>query len=356
MYYPTESRITALTTIRRERLLPAPGQVLVGPGEMVGPTDAVARCQLPGEVRVLDVSRALGVERERVAKYMRKAVDDTVKAGDVLAAPGGPLGRLKRSFRSPLEGQIVEIRGGLVLVESPATNFELRAHIKGQVTNVMPNRGVVISASGMLIQGMWGNGGEAEGVLKIVVDSPVKPLRSRSIDVSCHGTVVVGGRILDGQVLEQALEARVRGVIAGSVGAELCPFLKFLPFPVLITEGFGSLPMSQQVFDLLQANAGREAMLSADTQTRRGAKRPEVLIPLRADEEVPREEANMNPLKIGDQVRALRAPYLGVMGIVAELPSMSETVESGAQLPVAVVVLEDEKQVLIPLANLELIH
>lgn len=356
MYYPTESRITALTTIRRERLLPAPGQVLVGPGEMVGPTDAVARCQLPGEVRVLDVSRALGVERERVAKYMRKAVDDTVKAGDVLAAPGGPLGRLKRSFRSPLEGQIVEIRGGLVLVESPATNFELRAHIKGQVTNVMPNRGVVISASGMLIQGMWGNGGEAEGVLKIVVDSPVKPLRSRSIDVSCHGTVVVGGRILDGQVLEQALEARVRGVIAGSVSAELCPFLKLLPFPVLITEGFGSLPMSQQVFDLLQANAGREAMLSADTQTRRGAKRPEVLIPLRADEEVPREEANMNPLKIGDQVRALRAPYLGVMGIVAELPSMSETVESGAQLPVAVVVLEDEKQVLIPLANLELIH
>jgi hypothetical protein len=74
MYYPMESRITALTTIRRERLLPAPGQVLVNPGETVGPADAVARCQLPGEVRVLDVSRALGVERTRLAKYMRKAV------------------------------------------------------------------------------------------------------------------------------------------------------------------------------------------------------------------------------------------------------------------------------------------
>jgi hypothetical protein len=356
MYYPMESRITALTTIRRERLLPAPGQVLVNPGEMVGPTDAVARCQLPGEVRVLDVSRALGVERKRVAKYMRKAVGDTVQAGDVLATPGGPFGRLKKSCRSPLDGQVVEIRSGLVLLESPATNYELRAHIKGQVTNVMPNRGVVISASGTLIQGVWGNGGEAEGVLKVVVDSPVKPLRSRSIDVGCHGTVVVGGRILDEQVLEQAVEARVRGIITGSVSAGLCPLLQSLPFPVLITEGFGSLTMSQQVFDLLQSNAGRQAMLSADTQTRRGAKRPEVLIPLRADEEVPHEEASTNPLKIGDQVRALRAPHLGEMGIVAELPAMSETVESGAQLPVAVVVLEDETQVPIPLANLELIH
>ena len=356
MYYPMESRITALTTIRRERLLPAPGQVLVGPGEMVGPTDAVARCRLPGEVCVLDVSQALRVQREQVPKYMRKAVDDTVKAGDVLAAPGGPFGRLKKSCRSPLDGKIVEIRGGLALIESPATTFELRAHIKGQVTNVMPNRGVVISASGTLIQGLWGSGGEAEGVLKVVVDSPNKPLRSRSIDVGCHGTLVVGGRILDQQVLEQAVEARVRGIIAGSVSAELCPLLQSIPVPVLITEGFGSLSMSQQVFDLLQSNAGREAMLSADTQTRRGAKRPEVLIPLRADEEVPHEETSMNPLKIGDQVRALRAPYLGRMGIVAELPAMSETVGSGAQLLVAVVVLEDETQDLIPLANLELIH
>lgn len=356
MYYPMESRITALTTIRRERLLPAPGQVLVGPGEMVGSTDVVARCQLPGEVRVLDVSRALGIPRERAAKAVRKTVGDTVQVDDVLAARGGPLGRFKKSGRSPVNGQIVEIRGSLILIESAATPFELRAHIKGQVTNVMPNRGVVISASGALIQGVWGNGGEAEGVLKMVVDSPQKPLRARSIDVSCHGTVVVGGRILDENVLEQAVEARVRGIIVGGLDAGLRPLLQSLPFPILITEGFGPLPMSKQVFDLLHSNAGRDAMLSADTQTRWGAKRPEVLIPLRADEEMPHEDTSMSPLKIGAQVRVLRAPNFGAMGTIADLPTLPETVESGAQLPVAVVTLEDEKRALIPLANLELIH
>jgi hypothetical protein len=298
----------------------------------------------------------LGIRRERAAKYVRKEVGDTVQANDVLAAPRGPFSRLRKSCRSPIDGQIGEIRGNLILVESPATTFELRAHIMGRVTHVMPNRGVVISASGTLIQGVWGSGGEAGGVLKMLVDSPQKPLRSRAIDVSCHGTVVVGGWILDQGVVEQAVEAKVRGIIAGGVSSDLCSLLESLPFPVLITEGFGALPMSQQAFSLLNANAGREAMLSTDTQTRLGARRPEVLIPLRAEEEMPREESETRPLKAGDQVRALRAPHLGIVGAVVDLPALPQIVESGARLPVATVELEDEGQVQIPLANLELIH
>ncbi len=356
MYYPAESRITLLTTIRRERLLPAPGQVTVDIGEMVGPSDVVGRCKLPGEVHVVDVSQALAVPRERVGRYLRKTVGDTIQANDVLAAPGGLLGQLRKSCRSPVAGEIIEIRGNLILIESAAITFELEAHIKGQVTNVMPNRGVVISAAGALIQGVWGNGRESEGVLKMLVDSAQKPLRARSIDVSCHGTLVVGGRILDETVLDQALEAQVRGLIVGSVNADLRPLLKELPFPVLITEGFGTLPMSATVFSLLQTNMGREAMLSAEIETRWGAKRPEVLIPLRADEEMPRDEVRIRSLEVGDQVRALRAPYLGNIGTVTALPALPQTVESGARLTVAAVRLESEDQVLIPLANLELIY
>jgi hypothetical protein len=356
MYYPVASRITALTSIRRERLLPVPGQVLVGPGEMVGPADVVARCQLPGEVRVLDVCRTLGIPRTRVAKYMRKSVGDTVQVNDLLAAPRGPLGQIRKGCRSPVDGQVAEIRDGLILIESAATTLELRAHIRGEVANVMPNRGVVISMTGALIQAMWGSGGETEGVLKILVDSPQKPLRARAIDVSCHGTIVVGGRILDEDVLEQAIEARIRGIIVGGMDAGLCQNLATLPFPVLLTEGFGTLPMSQPVFTLLQSNVGREALLSADTRTRRDARRPEVLIPLRNGQPASEEGAGILPMKVGALVRALRAPYLGGVGTVLDLPTQPQRIESGARLPVAVVELQDGEQVSIPLANLELIH
>ena len=56
------------------------------------------------------------------------------------------------------------------------------------------------------------------------------------------------------------------------------------------------------------------------------------------------------------QVRLLRAPYLGAVGTVTDLPTLPRVVESGARLPVAEVELEDEGPVLVPLANLELIR
>jgi hypothetical protein len=356
MYYPVETRVTPLTTIRRERLLPARGQVLVQPGEFVGPADVVARCQLPGKIRVVDVSRALGVRRDQAAKYIRKAAGESVQSGEVLAAPGGLFGRLRRACRASVDGQIIAVRDTMILIEEAATTFELAAHLKGQVSNVMPNLGVVISTVGNLIQGVWGSGGEAEGVLKVLVDTPQKPLRAHAIDVSCHGTLVVGGRILDEKALEQAIEARVRGIIAGSVDADLCPLLESLPFPVLITEGFGSLPISQPIFDLLHANMGREAMLNADTQAPWGSRRPEIIIPLRAEENMPKEQAGPVPLQTGMQVRVLRDPHLGALGTVVDLPPLPQMVESGARLMIAKVDFGEEEPARVPLANLEAIR
>lgn len=352
MYYPVETRITPLTAIRRERLLPMRGQVLVRPGEVVGSADVVARCQLPGEILVVDISKGLRLRRERVGKYIRKSAGDTVQAGETLAAPWGLLGRLK-SCRAPVDGQVLAVRNGMMVIEAAPTTFELRAHVKGQVTNVMPDLGVVISTVGALLQGVWGSGGEADGVLKVLVDSPQKPLRARSIDVSCHGTLIVGGRILDEKAFEQAIEAKVRGVIAGSASADLRPTLEALPFPVVLTEGFGALPMSTPIFSLLHSNMGREAMLNADTQTRWDVKRPEVIIPLRSEEEPPLRDRNPVPLEEGMQVRVARAPYLGAIGTVTHLPPLPQTVESGARLLVAEVELEDQGPVLVPLANLE---
>ena len=356
MYYLTETRAAPAITIRRERLLPARGEVLAHPGDQVGPADVVARCQLPGSTEVVDVSQALGVRRERVARYISKNVGDTVQAGELLAGHGGLLGRLKPTCRAPVGGQVVAVRDGLVLIEATPGTFELRAHLKGQVTNVMPGLGVVISTTGVLIQGKWGSGGEAEGVLKVLVDSPGKPLRAQAIDVSCHGTILAGGSGLDDKALEQAVAAQVRGIIIGSINVDLRPVLKTLPFPVIITEGFGSYPMSQAIFSLLQSNAGREAMLQADTRVRWGARRPEIVIPIHAEEVMVPEDQGALDLRIGAQVRGQRAPYLGVIGTVTDLPASPLTVDSGIRLLVAEVAFEGSEPALIPITNLELIH
>lgn len=356
MYYPVETRITAKTSIRRERMLPTRGQVLVNLGETVGPADVVARCLLPGEIQIVNASQALRVPRERVAKYVVKSVGDPVQPDEVLAVPGGPLGRLRRACRSPVEGQILAVRDGFILIEAAPVTVELRAHLKGEVTNVMPNLGVVISTVGTLIQGVWGSGGEAEGVLKLLVDNPQKPVLPRVIDVSCHGTIVVGGWIMDERPLEQAAEAKVRGMIIGSANAGLRPVLQELPFPVILTEGFGTRPMSDRLFGLLESNKGREVMVGADTETRWNVKRPEIIIPVRSEGTLPPEPTKPQPLEVGQQVRVTRAPYLGAIGTVTHLAPHPKTVESGSRVPVAEIELEADESVLVPVANLELIR
>ncbi len=49
-----------------------------------------------------------------------------------------------------------------------------------------------------------------------------------------------------------------------------------------------------------------------------------------------------------------RAPYAGQVGNIVRLPARMETVPSGVLAPVALVDLEDQGNVVIPLANLEL--
>ncbi len=355
MYYPMETQIAPMTTIRRERLLPVRGQVLVQPGDLVGPQDVVARCEVPGEIRMLDVSRGLKARRDRVGKLVRVAEGDTVQAGDLLAAPWGLLGSF-RKCRSPLSGQVVAIRNGIILIQATPQTVELLAHMKGQVTNVMPDLGVVVSATGAWIQGIWGSGGESEGIVKVLVDSPQKPLRARSIDVSCHGTLIVGGRILDDKIFEPAIEANVRGIIAGSASAGLRTQMQALPFPVVLTEGFGTISMAEPIFSLLQNNMGREAILSADIQTRYGVKRPDIMIPLRAEEALSGEAAETASLTEGARVRVVCEPYMGQIGIVKQLPTPPQMVESGIRLPVAEVNLADGGPVVVPIANLELIR
>jgi hypothetical protein len=297
----------------------------------------------------------LKLTQQRVSRYMRKGTGDSVQKGEIVAAPSGLLGRL-RNCRSPVDGQIVAVRNGMILIEAAPETFELRAHLKGQVSNIMPEVGVVISAAGALIQGIWGCGGEAEGVLKVLIDNPDKPLRARAIDVSSHGTLIVGSHISDGEVFKQAIEAKVRGLIAGSADASLCPQLEELPFPVLLTEGFGDVPMSSVVFSMLHNNMGREAMISTQTQPRWDVKRPEIIIPLRADGAMPGASLEPQALQEGTRIRGTRAPYLGAIGTVIQLPALSQPIESGARLPVAEIELENRDRVLIPLANLEIIQ
>lgn len=353
MNYATETKIKALARICRERVLPRYGEILVSPGDRVEATQVVARTEVPGDFRILRVARQLDIPASKIDEYVEVDLGDTVHQGTVIARRGGLLGR---SVESPIDGVVTTRGRGRILIEGQPSPFELHAYIPGVVLRVADNRRVVIEVSGGLIQGTWGSGGESVGVLKVMTNRPHNPLRSNSIDRSCHGAVLIGGVTIDLEVLERAEDVEARGIVTGGLVPGLIPHVQQLPFPVVVTEGIGAAAMAGPIFDLLRANEGEEVSVSGAVQTRWRMRRPEVIIPKLDEAPSADEEASDEGLVEGTQVRIVRAPHMGSVGKVVGLPRYARRIETGARVRCAEVDIGQDQPISVPLANLDIIR
>jgi len=353
MYYPVDVRVTPLTRLRRERLLPLSGEVLVNEGQEVEPSQVVARTYLPGDFHILPVARLLGVSSSKAKKFLRVERGDEVQQGQVIAKRGMLFGR---AVKAPIDGVVTASGGGRVLIESQPTLFELQAYVPGEIIQVIEGYGVMIETSGALVQGVWGSGPEGVGVLRTLVKGPDRPLRADMLDPACHGTILVGGRGLDEDVIERAEGLEVSGIVLGGFSADMLPAVEACPLPVVVTDGIEADAMAEPIFDLLSTNEDREAVISGHFETRGKFVRPEVFVPLPA-ESVPSTETQIGaPLTAGARVRIARAPHLGKIGTVRQIPPHASRTKTGVRARGAIVDIGTEEPVFVPLANLEVIR
>ncbi len=355
MYYPVETRLTPLTNIRRERILPAPGEVLVNAGDPVEPSDVVARTKQPGDFRIIQAARLIDVPVSQLKKFLKVEVGEQVEEGQVIAKRGW---LPPRTVKSPIDGTVTACGVGRVLIEAPPTRFDLRAYVNGVVSNVVPPHGLVIETTGALIQGIWGAGGESFGILKSMVKNPDEILYAKAIDPSCHGMILIGGAgIEDMAVIEQAQSFQVRGIVLGGISPQLAPKLKLMNIPIVVTEGIGATQMAAPIFEMLQSNEGRDAAISGKLQPGWDVIRPEIIIPLPPEAEIPSAQLELGtPLQEGAQVRLVRAPYMGAIGAVVNIPTTEQKIQTGAKVQVAQVDLGQKEPVTVPLVNLEVLR
>ena len=123
---------------------------------------------------------------------------------------------------------------------------------------------------------------------------------------------------------------------------------------IVVTEGFGDLPMAKRTFDVLSSGAGRRASMSGRTQIRAGVIRPEIVVPLegRTGAAAARAEEG-GALTVGSRVRAVREPHFGRTGKIAALPEERVRLETEAEARVAEVVFDDGEKAVLPVCNIE---
>ena len=343
--------ILPLTTIVRERVLPVSGRVNMHVNQRVNPTDVVAETTFAREHVLLDVARTFGIPATEADKLIRVSEGDRLaKDAPIAEKPG----LIPHTIKAPRAGRVMISGSGQVLMEVSDARIELRAGMPGVVTQIIPDKGVVIRTAGALIQGVWGNGRIDYGLMVSLLEKPDDVLIADRLDVSLRGSVILAGQVRDLDTLKAAAELPVRGLILSSMPSALIQPAYQMKYPILVTEGFGVLPMNSAAFKLLTTNNKREATVNADHFDRYTGTRPEVIIPLPISIE-PDEPNKYEQFELGRHVRMRRPPHTGMLGTITDLPVGLSLLPSGLRAPAAEVKLENGETVLAPLVNLEVV-
>jgi hypothetical protein len=345
------THILALTTIRRSRMLPIPGRVLVRNGQRVNATDVVAEASLNEHHIFLDIQSALRLPRsEATGQLTDRKVGEKLTKGDVIAEDGSIF---RRVLRAPEDGEIVAIYGPQVLLEVHSKPFTLLAGMSGLVSEVVPEKGVILETDGSLLQGVWGNGLVNQGVLVILARQPDDELTPDRMDVSLRGSVVLGGFCSSADTLRAAAMMPLRGLILSSMTADLIPLALEMEFPIMLLDGFGHLPINDAAYRVLTTSSKRDVCLNACAWDAFKGDRPELVIPLNSSGQLPHEST---AFKEGQAVLVRAAPCQGKVGeLVALRPGMTP-LPNGLRSMAANIKLENNEVITVPLANLDVLE
>ena len=369
--YTPGLKVLQRTTVDKERRLPLKGDVLVAAGKTVAPDDTVARTYLPGNVQMVNIANLLNVDAQDIAEVMLVDIGSKIKEGELLAETKGLFGFFKSSAVSPVDcvlESISDITGQVVLREVPMP-VEIDAYMNGKVASVLEEEGVVVSANAVFIQGIFGMGGENRGDLRVLVDNREDELTPEMIPDDVKGAVIVGGSFISLEAYKKAISVGAAAVVAGGFNYhDLKDILGYtlgvaitgsenVGTSLILTEGYGRIPMGNRCFELLQQHNGKFTSVNGSTQIRAGVIRPEIVIPLPADDSMDSrsDKDTTSGISAGSLVRVIRAPYFGDIGTVVSLPSELQQMESETMVRVAEVEIGGETLV-IPRANLEMVE
>jgi hypothetical protein len=356
--------------VKKRRILPLKGDVVVETGQKVTPDDVVARTMLPGNVVPLNVANKLGIPPEDLDSVMLKKVGDKITEGELIAL-AKTLWIFKNPAHATIEGTVESISHvtGQVLQRGQPTPVEVKAYLIGEVTDVFPGEGCEVTSLATFIQGIFGIGGETSGTLMIVTPDNSTVLSDELIKKEMSGKVIVGGSRVTASALKKAINVGVRGIVVGGFDdKDLRDFLGYdigvaitgsedIDTTLVVTEGFGQMNMAHKTFELLKKHEGEMACINGATQIRAGVIRPEVVIPLKdVKTEMVDAESEIPGLTVGSHVRVIRHPHFGALGMVSDLPAPLQVLESESKARVLEVEFENGSKAIVPRANVEMIE
>ncbi len=231
---------------------------------------------------VVKVAEKLGLDAKRIKRHLSVELGDFIQRDEEIArSPDRML-----PLRSPTTGTLraIDTEAGTVTLQYDIEPVPLRSFVRGTVKQIDPLRFAEIAGEGSVLTGAIGFGSECVGEIHTLAENETVGASDR------QGKILVACEPIDVSFLRACAEAKVAGIIAPSLGSgewvdyhgrELGVALtgdEDIPFTLVLTEGFGRMPLNPAYRDFLSTVEGRTASLRGRTQIRAGAIRPLLIV------------------------------------------------------------------------------
>ena len=164
---------------------------------------------------------------------------------------------------------------------------------------------------------------------------------------------MLAGHCNNPQLLEGLANIKMRGLILGSMDTRLRPVASRMPYPIMVLEGFGKIPLNPVAFRLLSTSAQRETTLNAVRFDRSTGARPELIIPV-VGEVASSVPVELDRLEVNTRVRVLQSPYRGMVGTVSSIAGI-QRMPNGLRTESVEITFGEKEKVVVPVANIEIL-
>lgn len=369
-------RVEKNIVVRIKRSLRGKGKLNVSIGAQVSPDEIIGVASVSSGFRKINLSELLSVPSAEVSKYLTKSLGQRIYRGELLAFKKGSIFGGKKLVTSPTDGVLdfLNPKTGELKMTFLPKKAELPSGVFGIVEALDEARGlVVIRALVTRVYGIFGSGRLRDGILHVLSkrdDLINKPMITHEFDEN----ILVGGSLIFKDAISSAISLGINGIITGGINAKDYKAMAGgrLTFPkkidsdigvsVVVCEGFGSIPIGEDIFEALLAYDGKfvsidgnRAILdlpSFESKSLDVVKKTQ-LPPLEADIKENGEEGLVEP-KVGIKVRIIGNSFPGESGKIVSIDKSPTLLPSGIST-ILVTIETKRRKIQMPVANLEAI-
>lgn len=340
------------------------GEIAVSIDQDVLPHEVLGSNRKPTGFRIFHLDQILNCPPTEASNYLRKRVGTQIFKGELVAERNSFANLKKYLFRMPVDGIIKNFNreNGQLTIEYLPQLLKVPSGVEGKVIEIKPGEKVVIESQALILRGRAGIGVRREGTLSVLPFFEI-PLPPSAINEEQMSKIVVAGSFVTREVLYKLISVKAKGLIVG--GMDYNDYREIagsgigkedIGLTILVVGGFGSLPLDQEKFKMLQTLNGSQAIICGDWK--------KLMIPLKSSFSLNSDFSDkiarnifypvISP-GIGARVRILGLNNFGFFGTIEKLSSEEKIFGSGIQSQFVSVRLDNKDLVDLPYENIEVV-